>query len=325
MTSADDERWVEANSILGRYPTPSAAARQRKRRRTIWLIVLGTALVAGVAGGFAAALVGSGGHSAHTNEPSTGQYVLGFGLSGIGLVGGVASLGSLIRAGQWGAAWRSPTTVLTRQQRKQLLREVRGQEPLTPAHLFLARDLARRLVIQRRQALLWASLVLLWVGQAVVFPDLVHLVLFGGMALLWAIAVPQMLRESHRAQRFLDRNDAQFPENPSDSNRRPTERWRAAQGRHLSWTSERMQEEVRPEDRRTLERLALDDCSPQAHARVVSTTIAGHRAEVVLLVNGDHGYWMYFLRDGEGWRVTVSGNGPTIGWDDPTDIEWGDG
>jgi MFS family permease len=219
VTSTDDERWVEANSILGRYTTPSAAARQRRRRRTIWLIILGTALVGGVAGGVAGALVGSGGHAAHTNEPSTWQYVLGFALSGIGLVGGVVSVVSLIRAGQWGAAWRSPTTVLTRQQRKQLLREVRGQEPLDPTHLALARDLARRLVIQRRQALLWASLVLLWLGQAIVFPDLLHLILFGGVVLLWAIAIPQMLRQSNRAQRFLDRHDAHFPEDPADGNR----------------------------------------------------------------------------------------------------------
>jgi hypothetical protein len=86
-----------------------------------------------------------------------------------------------------------------------------------------------------------------------------------------------------------------------------------------------MQDEPNPEDRRMLERLALGDWSPEAHARVVSVALAGNRAEVALLVNGDYGYWMYFQRDDEGWCETVSGNGPTIGWDDPTAIEWGDG
>lgn len=73
-----------------------------------------------------------------------------------------------------------------------------------------------------------------------------------------------------------------------------------------------------------LERLALDDWSPKADARVVSTTLAGNRAEVALLVNGDYSYCMYFLRDQDGWHETVSGNGPTIGWDDPTFIQWRD-
>ena len=86
-----------------------------------------------------------------------------------------------------------------------------------------------------------------------------------------------------------------------------------------------MQEEARADDRRMLERLALADWSPVAQARVVSITLAGSRGEVALLVNGDYGYWMYFLRDEDGWSEITSGNGPTIGWDDPTYIEWGDG
>ena len=86
-----------------------------------------------------------------------------------------------------------------------------------------------------------------------------------------------------------------------------------------------MREEAQTEDRPTLEGLALGDWPPDANAHVVSVTVAGDRAEVALLVNGDHGYWMYFLHDDDGWRETVSGNGPTSGWDDPTLIEWGDG
>jgi hypothetical protein len=86
-----------------------------------------------------------------------------------------------------------------------------------------------------------------------------------------------------------------------------------------------MREEPQTEDRRVLERLALGDWSPEANAQVVSVTLSGNRAEVALLVNGDYGYWVYFQRDDEGWCETVSGNGPTSGWDDPTFIEWGDG
>jgi hypothetical protein len=84
-----------------------------------------------------------------------------------------------------------------------------------------------------------------------------------------------------------------------------------------------MREEAQAEDRRVLDRLALGDWPPDADAQVVSVTVAGDRAEVALLVNGDYGYWMYFERDAQGWCETVSGNGPTDGWDDPTLIEWG--
>ena len=51
-------------------------------------------------------------------------------------------------------------------------------------------------------------------------------------------------------------------------------------------------------------------------------TVAGDRAEVALTVNGHSDYWMYFQRDRDGWQERVSGNGPTIGWEDPSLIEW---
>lgn len=75
-------------------------------------------------------------------------------------------------------------------------------------------------------------------------------------------------------------------------------------------------------DDRSLERLALSEWSSSASARVVSITVAGDRAEVALLVDGDYEYWLYFQRGQEGWRETVSSNGRTIGWDDPSVIQW---
>jgi hypothetical protein len=44
---------------------------------------------------------------------------------------------------------------------------------------------------------------------------------------------------------------------------------------------------------------------------------------VVLAVNGNYEYWAYFQRGADGWRETVEGNGPILGWEDPRDIEWG--
>jgi hypothetical protein len=77
-------------------------------------------------------------------------------------------------------------------------------------------------------------------------------------------------------------------------------------------------------DRRTLERLALAEWSEAADARVVSVTVVGNRAEVALVVNGDYEYWAYFQCDEQGWYETVAGVGPTVDWDDPSNIQWGE-
>jgi hypothetical protein len=50
--------------------------------------------------------------------------------------------------------------------------------------------------------------------------------------------------------------------------------------------------------------------------------VAGNRAEVALAVNGNYDYWVYHQRDGDGWQETVSGNGPTTGWEDRSAIAW---
>lgn len=207
MAQTDDERWAEAISILDRTPTPSATARQRTRRRTIWLTILGIGLVSGAIGAVVGGLAASSGDFLGVSEPATWQWVVGLALFGTGLIGCIAALVSLIRAGQWGSPWRAPTAVLTRQQRKHLLRQVRGQRPVDPAHLALTLDLARRLVLQRRTALLMGSLLLLWAGQVIVVPDVLRLGLLGFLVVIVAVAVPQLLRDAGRAQRFLDQHD----------------------------------------------------------------------------------------------------------------------
>ena len=56
--------------------------------------------------------------------------------------------------------------------------------------------------------------------------------------------------------------------------------------------------------------------------RIRSVIIADDRAEVSLTVNGHYDHWVYYQRDGNGWEERVSGNGPAIGWEDPSAIEW---
>ena len=61
-----------------------------------------------------------------------------------------------------------------------------------------------------------------------------------------------------------------------------------------------------------------------AEAQVVSVEVRGARAEVVIETKPPHsdGHWVYCIRRQDGWHEAVSGNGPTVGWDDPAVIEW---
>jgi hypothetical protein len=62
--------------------------------------------------------------------------------------------------------------------------------------------------------------------------------------------------------------------------------------------------------------------TPGARASIRSVVIKGNRAEVVLDIGPDRCEWSYSVRDRDGWHETVSGNGPTVGWDDPAVIDW---
>ena len=73
----------------------------------------------------------------------------------------------------------------------------------------------------------------------------------------------------------------------------------------------------RPED------AALAGWPEAARARVVSLEIRGNRAEVLIDTDPHYPYWVYCQRSDEGWQVTVDGNGPCHGWDDPAMIQWG--
>jgi hypothetical protein len=70
------------------------------------------------------------------------------------------------------------------------------------------------------------------------------------------------------------------------------------------------------------EEAVLADWPAAAHARVVSVDVRGRRAEVVIDTDPHYLYWVYCVRDVAGWREVVSGNGPTLRWEDPSDIHW---
>jgi len=70
------------------------------------------------------------------------------------------------------------------------------------------------------------------------------------------------------------------------------------------------------------EEAALAGWPDSAKVHVVSVEVRGDRAEVLLDTDPSYPYWVYCAKTRDGWRETVSGNGPTVGWDDPARIQW---
>ena len=66
--------------------------------------------------------------------------------------------------------------------------------------------------------------------------------------------------------------------------------------------------------------------TPAVNARVRSVTVRGARAEVVVETdqsNGGYLDYVYCIQGEAGrWREVVSGNGPTVRWDDPDEYTW---
>jgi hypothetical protein len=59
-----------------------------------------------------------------------------------------------------------------------------------------------------------------------------------------------------------------------------------------------------------------------SEAHVVQVEVVGDRAEVVIDTDPSYRYWVYCVRRGDRWYEAVSGNGPTVGWQDPYTIGW---
>jgi hypothetical protein len=68
--------------------------------------------------------------------------------------------------------------------------------------------------------------------------------------------------------------------------------------------------------------LATWQSAPSARSRVVSVDVRADRAEVVIDTDPSYPDWIYCVRREGRWDVVVSGNGPSIGWDDPDSLPW---
>src|SRR5690349_2916998 len=113
-STADDEiRWAEAQSILDRTPTEFAAQRLRRSRRNRWLLVAALVL-----GGIAVAVLlalfvfDRGPRHEQSDDVPTWRAIIGFTLSGLGLLFMVVALVVQFRGLRRARSWGSPLHVL---------------------------------------------------------------------------------------------------------------------------------------------------------------------------------------------------------------------
>ena len=200
-----------------KYVGSESTTRRRLRRRT----VIGLAVVAGLFAILAAVVVvivlvsGSShgtGLAPHRSPVPLWRTVGPLALIAISLVLGGVAIAGMVRgryiesAQRAGAALRS----LTRPERKQVLRQIRGQQPADRGQLSLAREIAQSRVDQR--VVLFSVLGTALAVVAMLFlrnPEASHAVSVVAAALdlsLVAVGAPLMIREVRRAQRFLRLN-----------------------------------------------------------------------------------------------------------------------
>ena len=202
VTTSDEQRWADAESILDGVPTEEARRRLRRFRRTVLALVVGLAVVGGVLGGIVGA---AGAHrSRPTPDPAWGwQQTVGLVLGLVGMVVVVVVLVVQWRSGRLRFAWNNPALVLTRRQRKQLSAEIRGRRPAGPRHLRVARALAAHGGSPGLLTALFAGLLLLLVGPALLTPSGGRWLYTGAMCVAYTALMGFAVRSSRQVQRFL--------------------------------------------------------------------------------------------------------------------------
>lgn len=211
-----ERRMAEAMTILETGGDANAQRRARTRRLVIVTVVVVLTVISATIGVLLARHThGHPGQRHHREQVALWHKVTGLTMSTAGLTVNLVGLVRWRRSGRWATAWRTPLLALTGRQRRDLLRQVRGQVPLDPDRLPFLTDLARRLRDNYQgpfgpQMLIMAGAGLVLAGNAVRIPWLLFF-LVPYMA-LYPAAVTTARRDSRRASTFL----SQHPE-PSRS------------------------------------------------------------------------------------------------------------
>lgn len=198
----DEDRWARAQSVLDGVPTDSTERLLRAARRRRLLLVAGLVLAGSALVLFLALLLLPDSLGEHVQVP-TWRAVVGLSISGTGLLLMVAALIVQFRMMRPLNAWRGSMNVLTRQQRKDLLRQVRGKAPVPPDRIGLARHLAQLLLIQRFAVLPHVGLGVNFLGQWIADPVAWRLVQTAVFAFALVVIGILFRYESVRMRRFL--------------------------------------------------------------------------------------------------------------------------
>jgi len=203
----DEDRWAEAESILARPGTESSVRRRGAwgdRRLVLVAVVFFTALLLLLA---LAVLLLRDDFQEQAGLP-TWRPVVGVGLIGLGFATAAGGLLVQLRAVERARSRASALLVLSPEQRKQLLQQVRGQAPPIPARVPLARHLAEILYARRSALPAQAGLFVMCLGFWAADPTVVRLVLTLLVAVALVRSALRHRQEVGRLRRFIDEHPA---------------------------------------------------------------------------------------------------------------------
>lgn len=199
-TDTDEGRWAEAQSLLDRTSTESAA-RLRARERYDRRIATAALVLAGVAVVLALVLLAVDPPPDPGDDPPAWRAVTGFSVAGLGLV--FMIFAPLARPFGSRSGLVRPLGVLERRQRKELQEQVRRRAPVLVERLDLARREAEVMLDQRATLVVQTGLMVSFVGMWIADRSLPRTLLTVAMIAVIAVAAVHFRRDERLARRFL--------------------------------------------------------------------------------------------------------------------------
>jgi protein-S-isoprenylcysteine O-methyltransferase Ste14 len=208
--SPDGERVPEHHASEGGAERHRASlpdeARRRVRRNRILIVVVATA--AALALGLALATYAPA-SLRQSSDPAPTLQVLGVVLVAVGLVAAVVGLVRGRRTGAIGLAWNSPSALLPRAERKRLIRLIRLDQVVDAAQQEPAVAMAGQLIKQRALLPMYGGFLLYVAGESVLASSPLSRWPAAVAVVLIAVALPLVVRDARRAQRWLDHHAAE--------------------------------------------------------------------------------------------------------------------
>lgn len=211
------QRWLDAQSVLHRQPTPAAQSRQRRSRRIRILLVIALPIIA-TGLGLMWDLSGHRGPLAGTFNPGPTLRAMGWVLVAAGPVLWIIGLIWMIRARQFRLAWRSPLVNLTRKDRKQLVTLIRHDQDPPQGQEQLAAYVANRMAGQYPLLVFFGGFVAQASGPGFIQNDRLLVWSTPVLLVLFAIVAVLVARDVRTASRWLASHTHQGPPSTSTDN-----------------------------------------------------------------------------------------------------------